>query len=183
MNNFYSANGDINNYEIIEHFNSPNEGVSIISHLLESEKQKNKIEELENKIKDLSGQLATVDVKIKNEISNFKKYLPYKNNRFSSINSKKSNDWNLEDDNLFIDITFENTYYFIPNIYTELILNKDYKLNFKKRIANLSKTGFRMYIKLLGFNLEDYNIKNNTNFKSDIDFLKSDLTLNYIVIS
>jgi len=183
MNNFYSANGNINNYNIIEHFETPNEGVSVIAHLLESENQKNKINELENKVNVLTSELANIDKKIDNKLNDVKKYLPFKNNRFSKINSIKSNKWNLEDNKLFIEILFKNSYYFIPDVYTELILNKDYELNFKKRISNLSKTGFRLYIKLLNFSLDDYNIKNNTNFANELDMLKSDLTLNYIVIS
>lgn len=183
MNNFfYSANGSINNYKIIEHFDSPNEGVSIISHLIDSEKQKNKIIELEKKIDELDTKLKDFNLKINEKVNEVKKYLPFNNGDFSSINSKKSNNWSLENDNIFIDIIFEKDYDHIPNIYTELILNKDYTLSFKKRIANLSKDGFRIYLKLINFNLEDYNTKNQTNYIDIIEMLKSDLTLNYIVI-
>jgi len=183
MNNFfYSANGSINNYKIIEHFDTPNEGVSIISHLIENEKHKNKIVKLENKISELETKVKDFNLIINDKVNEVKKYLPFNNDDFSSIISKKSNDWNLEDDNIFIEIIFEKSYEYIPNIYTELILNKDYTLSFKKRIANLSKEGFRIYLKLINFSLEDYNIKNDTNYIDVIEMLKVDLTLNYIVI-
>tara|TARA_B100000674_G_C37820484_1_gene905531 strand:+ start:317 stop:889 length:573 start_codon:yes stop_codon:yes gene_type:complete len=182
MNNFYSANGSINNYKIIEHFDSPNEGVSIISHLIESEKQKNKVIELEKKIDKLDAKLSEFNLLITEKVNEVKKYLPFNNDDFSSIISKKSNDWNIEDDNIFIEIVFEKSYEYIPNIYTELILNKDYTLSFKKRIANLSKDSFRIYLKLINFSLEDYNSKNDTNYIDVIEMLKADLTLNYIVI-
>ena len=161
MNNFYSANGDISNYNIIEHFETPTEGVSVIAHLLESENQKNKINELENKVKELTNKFANIDIKINNKMNDLKKYLPYNNDRFSTIDSKRSNEWNSEENNLFIEIEFKNTYHFIPNVYTELILNKDYKLKFKKRIANLSKNGFRLYMELIDFNFnyQQVNVK------------------------
>ena len=184
MNNFfYSANGSINNYKIIEHFDSPNEGVSIISHLIESEKQKNKIIELEGKVNELDTKLKDIELLISNKVNEVKNYLPFNNDKFSTINSKKSNNWNLEGDNIFIDIQFEKSYDYIPNVYTELILNKDYDLSIKKRIANLSKDGFRFYVKLIKFNLEDYNTKNQTNHIDVLEMLKLDLTLNYILIS
>lgn len=184
MNNFfYSANGSMSNYKIIEHFESPNEGVSIISHLIESEKQKNKIVELENKINELETKLGDLDLKTSDKVNEVKKYLPFNNGDFSSINTNKLRDWNLEDDNIFIDVIFKKEYEHIPNIYTELILNKDYNLSIKKRIVNLSKVGFRFYVELIKFNLEDYNTKNQTNYVDIIEMLKSDLTLNYIVIS
>ena len=78
---------------------------------------------------------------------------------------------------------FKKEYEHIPNIYTELILNKDYNLSAKKRIVNLSRVGFKFYVELIAFNLEDYNTKNQTNYLDIIEMLKSDLTLNYIVIS
>ena len=184
MNNFfYSTNGSINNYKIIEHFDSPNEGVSIISHLIDSEKQKNKIVKLENKISELETKVKDFNLIINNKVNEVKKYLPFNNDDFSSIISKKSNDWNIENDNIFIDIMFDKSYEYIPNIYTELILNKDYNLSFKKRIANLENDGFRIYIKLIKFSLEDYNTKNQTTHLDIIEMLKSDLTLNYIVIN
>ena len=183
MNNFfYSANGSINNYKIIEHFDNPNEGVSIISHLIDSEKQKNKVIELEKKIDELDTKLTNFNLLIDTKTNEIKKYLPFNNGDFSSIKSKKSNNWNLEDNNIFIEIIFEKSYNYIPNIYTELILDKDYTLSFKKRIASLSKDGFRIYLELVDFNLEDYNIKNDTNYIDILEMLKTDLTLNYIVI-
>ena len=183
MNNFfYSANGSINNYKIIEHFDSPNEGVSIISHLIDSERQKNKIVKLENKINELETKIKDFNLLINEKVNEVKKYLPFNNGDFSSIKSKKSNNWNLEEDNIFIEIVFEKKYDNIPNIYTELILNKDYNLNFKKRIANLSKDGFKIYLNLIKFSLEDYNKKNDTNYIDVLEMLKADLTLNYIAI-
>ena len=110
MNNFfYSANGSMNNYKIIEHFDSPNEGVSIISHLIESEKQKNKIVELENKINELETKLGDLDLKTSDKVNEVKKYLPFNNDDFSSINTNKLRDWNLEDNNIFIDVIFCNS--------------------------------------------------------------------------
>ena len=52
-----------------------------------------------------------------------------------------------------------------------------------KRVVNLSKMGFRFYVELIKFNLDDYNTKNQTDYLDIIEMLKSDLTLNYIVIS
>jgi hypothetical protein len=49
-------------------------------------------------------------------------------------------------------------------------------------ISDLNKKSFRLNLKLIDFNLEDYNIKNNTNHSSELDMIRSDLSLNYTVI-
>ena len=80
MNKFYSANGNINKYNIIEGFDSPNEGVSIIAHLIESESYKNKVIELEDKITDL-------EMLITNKTNEVKSFLSKAKARFFSRNS------------------------------------------------------------------------------------------------
>jgi hypothetical protein len=182
MNNFYSANGNMNNYNIIEYFEGPTEGVSVISHLIESEKQKNKVIELENQIKELKLNISNFDKIIDKKLNTIKLHLPFDNNEFSKIESKKNNNWMSEEDKLFIDVSFNNKYTNIPKVVTELILNREYELKLSKRVSNLDINGFRINIKLLDFNLDDYNVKNNSNFSNELEMLKSDLTLNYIVI-
>lgn len=182
MNIFYSANGIVNKFNIIENFESPNEGVSIISHLIDSEKQKNKIKELENEIsnlKNLMSQSENLAIKKINEVKN---HLPYDNNTFNKITSKKDLNWFYENDIFFILVEFDKEYNSIPKVFTEIIFAKNYILKIDKMISDLNKKSFRLNLKLIDFNLEDYNIKNNTNHSSELDMIRSDLSLNYTVI-
>ena len=72
MNNFYSANGKLSKYNIIENFDSPNDGVSLISHLIDYENHKNKVSELETNINNF-------DLLVINRINEVKGLLPYNN--------------------------------------------------------------------------------------------------------
>ena len=182
MNIFYSANGIVNKFNIIENFESPNEGVSIISHLIDSEKQKNKINELENEISNLKNLISESENLAIKKINELKNHLPYDNNTFNKITSKKDLNWFYENDIFFILVEFDKVYNSIPKVFTEIISTKNYILKIDKMISDLNKKSFRLNLKLIDFNLEDYNIKNNTNHSSELDMIRSDLSLNYTVI-
>jgi hypothetical protein len=175
MNNFYSANGSINKYKIIEQFNDPTEGISIISHLIESEKYKNKIKELENRVNNINNIIT-------DKINEVKRLLPFDNDKYSKIISKTSTGWEVLEDDIYIDIEFDGKFDNNPQILTELILTNNYDINLVKSISNISGEGFKVSIKLNNFNIDDFNIVNNTNFTDKFDFVKNSLSLNYIAI-
>ena len=90
MNKFYSANGNFENIDIIEHLDVvPPTNISIISYMIENENMKNRISVLESNI-----------IKLEGKINESRMFLPYNNNKSSTIISKSSNDWSSIDGNI-----------------------------------------------------------------------------------
>lgn len=176
MNNFYSANGKLSKFNIIENFDSPNDGVSLISHLIEFENHKNKVSELETNINEF-------DLLVINRINEVKGLLPYNNDKYSKIISDKSNDWILENDDNIININFTGIFENVPQVITDISATNNYNLQFDKLVYNLNKDGFKFSLKISNdLNIDNFNVANNTNFVDVNDLIKNTFTLNYILI-
>ena len=169
MNNFYSANGKLNKYNLIENFDSPNDGVSLISHLIEFENHKNQLSNLETTVNNF-------DLLVINRINEVKGLMPYNNEKYSKTISDKSNDWILENEDIIININFNGVFENVPQVITDVSATNNYNLQFDKLVYNLNKDGFKFLLKIKNdINIEEFNIVNNTNFVDVNDLIKNTL--------
>ena len=170
MNKFYCANGDLDKINIIEYFDETSEKLSLISYLIESDKTKNKVIELENKISELN---KNIDSKINSKFYEIKKLLPFYNNNYSKIITGKSNDWMIDDNkNIYIGIEIKDKIGDSANIFTNIEEKINYNIKYNGSVTNIRNDGF--IFNLIIDNLDtDYN---------DINYAKENLYLNYIGI-
>lgn len=173
MNKFYSANGNFENIDIIEHLDVvPPTNISIISYMIENENMKNRISVLESNI-----------IKLEGKINESRMFLPYNNNKSSTIISKSSNDWSSIDGNIVMHVFYDNKYEYIPQIFVELAEKNNSNMDYKIHVSDIDNESFKC--KLIVDNLELNNLKdeNGKNVYNDkMDFVKQNLSLNYMII-
>ena len=174
MNNFYSANGQFRNINIIEHLDiTPPTSLSVISYMIENENMKNRINVLENEIGRLEDEIKKSQVL----------YLPFNNNKTSKIISKNSNNWSSIDGNIVLEIFYDNELDYIPQVFVELSENNNSDIIYKTQVYDINNTSFKCKLLVENLDLNNYKNDKGNNIYSDImDFIKKNVSLNYMII-
>jgi len=174
MNNFYSANGQFRNINIIEHLDiTPPTSLSVISYMIENENMKNRINVLENEIGRLEDEIKKSRVL----------YLPFNNNKTSKIISKNSNNWSSIDGNIVLEIFYDNELDYIPQVFVELSENNNSDIIYKTQVYDINNTSFKCKLLVENLDLNNYKNDKGNNIYSDImDFIKKNVSLNYMII-
>ena len=173
MNTFYSATGQFKKIDIIENLDDEQPtNISLISYMIENEKMKDRVIKLEDEL-----------VKLEDKIKEYRKYLPYSNEKTSRIVSKTNNNWISLDDNIVLDVKFDVEYNFKPQVFVELIENNNLNVKYKTQVYGINKKGFKCKLTLDDFYLNNFKDNKGINIYSDkIDFIKKNVSLNYIIV-
>ncbi len=174
MNNFYSANGQFRKIDIIEHLDiTPPTGISIISYMIENENMKNRISVLESEIGKLEDKIKKSQVL----------YLPFNNNKTSRIISKNSNNWSSMDDNIVLELIYDNELDYIPQVYVELSEKNMSDLVYKTTVYDINEKSFKCKLLVENLDLNNYKDGDGNNIYSDnLDFIRKNVSLNYMII-
>ena len=158
MNYFYSTNGNVIKSNIIEGLSEEDEQINLIDYM-------NKIDMLESELSELKSNFDTLRSKYNITLSN----LPNKGDDMGyKFITDTVNDWKYVNNSIYIEVTLSDIIADIPYVYVNVIENGLIDNNYSYSVANVNRNSFRVYL--------------NIEVDNKLEFVKSNLSLNYLVI-
>lgn len=158
MNYFYSTNGNVIKSNIIEGLDEEDGQINLLDYM-------NKIDKLESELVELKSDYDM----LKNKYNIILNKLPSKGGDIVyKFITGTVNDWRYVNGSIYMEVNISDIIVDMPYVYVNVIENGLIETSYSYSLSKVRKDGFRVYL--------------NIDVENKLEFVRSNLSLNYLVI-